>query len=260
MQPILILDSGIGGLSIYKSIKKLLPQEDYIYIADKKYFPYGELSSQLLKKRVNNILEYFQKQNIKLAILACNTATVSTLNNARKSFPALAIVGTVPVIKTCARRTQNDNIGILCTSKTARSSYQKNLIAQFAPDKNVYVKACPGLIESIESSIEISHELSKSLQYLKKKNIDTLALGCTHFSLITSDIQKIMGREVLVLNSSDAIARQVKKVLGSNETLKQANKKTKGITIFYTTANSAKFDIMIKRYYNVKSKSLLLEI
>ena len=86
MRPIVILDSGVGGLSIYKSIKKLLPQEDYICIADKKYFPYGKLSSKLIKERVNTILKYFDKQNIKLTVLACNTATVHALSSARKNF------------------------------------------------------------------------------------------------------------------------------------------------------------------------------
>lgn len=260
MQPIVILDSGIGGLSIYKSIKKLLPQEDYIYIADKKYFPYGELSSQLIQERVNKILGYFRAQNTKLVILACNTATVSALSSARKNFPALAIVGTVPVIKTCAERTQNNNIGVLCTLKTARSSYQKKIIAQFASDKNVYVKACPGLVELIESADESSSELSKSLEYLKRKNIDTLALGCTHFPLIRKRIQKIMGDKVLILDSSYAIARQAKRVLENNKTLRQINKKTKGTTIFYTTANPPMFDIMIRRYLGKNFKSKLLKI
>ena len=173
-------------------------------------------------------------------------------------------MGTVHVIKTCAQRTQNGKIGVLCTSKTAYSTYQKKLIAQFAPDKKVYIKACPGLVESIESSNESSYESSlelfKPLYDLKRKKIDTLALGCTHFPLIIKLIQKTIGKEVLILDSGDAIARQVKKVLMKNESLKTTNKKIEGSTIFYTTANPKKFDIMTERYCGVKIKSHLIKI
>lgn len=140
-----IYDSGIGGLSIYKAIKKKLPYEDFIYIADKKFFPYGKQTDKTIQRRGNKIVSWFENQKVSLIVVACNTATVSSLSYLRKKHPDTPIVGTVPVIKKCSETTKNGIIGILCTPKTKKSSYNKNLIAEFAKNKKVYVKAVPKL-------------------------------------------------------------------------------------------------------------------
>ena len=130
--PIGIFDSGVGGISIYKIIKDLLPRENYIYLADKKFFPYGTKSGRTIRERTDKITKWFLDRNAKLIIIACNTATVEAIERMREKYPETLFVGTVPVVKTCASKTKNGNIGILCTERTANSEYQKKLIEKFA--------------------------------------------------------------------------------------------------------------------------------
>ncbi|MDX1607985.1 MAG: glutamate racemase [Candidatus Spechtbacterales bacterium] len=260
MQPIGIFDSGIGGLSIYKDVKKLLPQEDFIYVADKKYFPYGIQNTSTIKERGRNIVSWLEDQGTKLIVIACNTSTVSALTYLRKINPDIPIVGTVPVIKTCAEETKNGKIGVLSTPKTAASKYHKNLINDFADDKDVYTIAVPNLVEIIEEGKFHARtlELVTPLKILQKKEVDTLALACTHFPLLSDTIKDVVGEEILVLDSGEAIARQVMRVLEANEQLKSGDKP--GETLFYTTKDNKNFDEMLKKYLNEEYRSKLINI
>lgn len=255
-----IFDSGIGGFSVYKSIKKLLPSEDFIYVADKKFFPYGTKPTKVVRERSEKIISWLEERGVKLIVIACNTSTVSSLRYLRTLYPTIPIVGTVPVIKTCAKQSKTGKIGVLCTAKTANSAYQKNLILKFTSNNDVSIVTCSNLVETIEEN-NLSKNygvLKKPLKRLLEKNIDTLALGCTHFALVSDSIKELMGKDVLVLHSGDAIARQVKKVLKNNKNLCINNKQ--GKTCFYTTAYSKKFDIMISKYINLNTKSKLISI
>ena len=262
MRPIVLLDSGVGGFSVYKLAKELLPNEDFIYIADKKYFPYGDRPAKIVQERVFSIACWAIENKAKMFVLACNTATVTVVKNLRKKYFSIPVIGMVPVIKTCVEQTKNGNIGVICTPRTARSAYQKKLITRFANDKNVYVRSCPGLVELIESikghTVDSLSELQKALSYLKNKNIDTLALGCSHFPLVKDNIQNLAGENVLILDSGGAVSRHIKRVLKNNKDLYKSNHK--GRTQFYTTAKPREFDIMIKRYLDLKSRSKLLRV
>lgn len=257
-----LYDSGIGGLSIYKEVKKILPNEDYIYIADKKFFPYGKLSKKQICDRTDKIVGWLKSKNVKLVIIACNTATVNAIKYIRDKHPDLPIIGTVPVIKTCVEKTKNRNIGVLCTTKTANSAYQKKLIREFAINKNVYIKACPGLVELIEKG-DINKENYKAvlldpINYLENQNIDTLALGCTHFPLVKNEIQAFFTKKPLILDSGKAIARQVKRVLKNNKLLKITPEK--GSLQVFTTSNHKKFGIIVSRYVDQKIKVIPVTI
>lgn len=255
-----IYDSGVGGLSIYKSLKHELPRENFLYIADQKFFPYGSKSTKIIKERADAACSWLEDEGVKLIVIACNTATVFGLDYVRKRHPNTPIVGTVPVIKKCAQLSKNGNIGVLCTPKTARSHYQKNLIHSFARGKNVYVRAPARLVEMIEAEDMTNKTIQTSLQvplsYLKNKNIDTLALGCSHFPLVSKHIQKIIGENVLLLDSGHAIARQVKRVLTRNKMIKRS--KREGTITFFTTANPKNFDTIGSKYLhsNIYSKKI----
>lgn len=255
-----IYDSGVGGLSIYKALKKKLPHEDFVYLADQKFFPYGNRAVGLIKKRGDKICTWLEGRSVKLIVVACNTATVSALHYLRKKHQGTPIVGAVPVIKKCAELSKNGKIGVLCTPKTAGSQYQKNLIQQFTANKKVYVRAPTRLVETIEAGDMANETIQASLQaplsYFKNKNIDTLALGCSHFPLVGEHIQKIIGKNVLVLDSGNAIARQVKRILTKNKTT--TLDKHAGTTTFFTTANPKNFDIIGSKYLrsNICSKKV----
>ncbi len=244
-RPIGILDSGVGGLTIWKEIIKKLPNESTIYIGDSKNIPYGTKTPKGIHKLARKLVQVLVKKNVKLIVIACNTITVTSLDKLRREFPQIPIVGTVPVVKTAAEKTKKGRIGILSTVRTAKSQYQKDLIKKFAKDFKVLNIGTDKLVPLIEKGEDVDSVLNEILEPFSE--VDVLALGCTHFPLIKDKIKKILGPKVLVLDSSAAIARQVKRVLMHNQILSN-NKKAKHY--FYTTGD--------KTIYNKKAKRVSL--
>lgn len=239
-QPIGVLDSGVGGLSIWKEIVKQLPNESTVYIADSKNCPYGVKSSKEIYRLARDLVQFLIGKDVKLIVLACNTITVSCLDKLRQEFPQIPIVGTVPVIKTAAELSKNKKIGILSTSQTAKSIYQKELINRFAKECEVINLDADELVPIIEEG-EVDNKmiqiiLTKRLQPLAEANVDTLALGCSHFPFIKEQIQQVLGSSVAILDSGAAIARQVRRVLGHRQQLSGVKKPTHQ---FFTTGDRA---------------------
>lgn len=266
-QPIGVLDSGVGGLSIWEELVLQLPCESTIYIADSLNCPYGNKTREEIYKLTSHMVKFLIKNKVKLIVLACNTITVSCLDRLRKDFPGLPIVGTVPVVKTVAERTRNKKIGIFSTNATARSSYQKNLIKKFANDCQVLNIGTNKLVPLIEAgemeSWKLQTLLEKTLKPFIEEGIDTLALGCSHFPFLRESIQEVLGKEVLILDSGGAIARQVRRILTNNDELAL----TKGpLYKFYTTGDAIQFTSLAKKLIGAKlaekikgAKSVLLD-
>lgn len=246
-QPIGVLDSGVGGLSIWKEIISLHPNESTIYIADSRNCPYGIKSEKEIYRLAQKLVQFLVKKKVKLIILACNTITVSCLDKLRKDFPKIPIIGTVPVIKTAINLTRNKRIGILSTLRTSKSKYQKKLLEKFAKGCRVINKGTDKLVPLIEKG-EIESEkilpiLKEELEPFIKEKIDVLALGCSHFPLIRKEIEEVLGKNVLVLDSGAAIARQVERVLKVNKELAKGNKNS---YVFYTTGQKEHFKQPLK--------------
>lgn len=256
-QPIGILDSGVGGLTIWKEIAQLLPYESTIYIADSKNCPYGSKTSQEIYQLARRLVRFLIEKNCKLIILACNTITVLCLDKLRKEFPNIPIVGTVPVIKTAAEKTYSKKIGILSTVRTAKSQYQKDLIRKFAQDLkvlNIGTDKLVPLIEKWDHVKMIQIILQQELKPFIDAKVDVLALGCTHFPLIKDQVQEILGSSVLILDSGAAIARQVKRVLKLNNALSNSSKPTHQ---FFTTGDRAQFSEILRSIgYNSRAEKI----
>ena len=218
-RPIGVLDSGIGGLTIWREIVRLLPKESTIYIADSKNCPYGKKTPEQIHAFAKRLIKFLLKKDVKLIVIACNTITVSCLDKLREEFTNVPIVGTVPVIKTASEQTKNGIIGIFSTSGTAKSMYQKSLINKFAKDKTVINIGTDKLVPMIEKGKSMYLVIKKILLPFKKTNIDVLALGCSHYPLIREQIQRVLGLQVVILDSGAAIARQVRRVLSNNNSL-----------------------------------------
>ena len=245
--PIGILDSGIGGLTVWREIIKELPREPVIYIADSKNIPYGNKPSDEIYFLAKKLVEFLLRNNVKVIVIACNTITVSALDRLRIEFPHTPIIGTVPVIKKAAEITKNKHIGIFSTTKTAESNYQKELIQRFAQDCAITSVGSDEIVPLIEAGKaqgkDMKNVLERVLAPFKDAEIDTLCLGCTHFPIIENDIQEILGKEVILLEPSSAIARHTKKILmHNNEISDELNKKY----TFYTTGDSRQFETVAK--------------
>lgn len=248
-KPIGILDSGIGGLSVYKEIVALLPHEPVVYIGDNAQAPYGVLPAEDIYERSVELMSFLLEKDVKLIVVACNTITVCCIEKLRNTFPHVPIIGTVPVVKTAAAVTRNNKIGILSTTRTAESAYQHELIRKFTSDKTVINLGTDELVPLIEQEIlegtQLEEVLKGVLTDFQKAHIDTLALGCTHYPFIENEMQKVLGDSVQILDSGEAIARQVQRVLEGNNSLADIKIPSQS---FYTTGEASRFDRIAKKF------------
>ncbi len=208
----------MGGLSIYQEIVRLHPDAHYIYAFDNAAFPYGELDDQVLIERVHAfLLPLVEKHFIDIVVIACNTASTLVLPSLRHAL-AVPVVGVVPAIKPAATLSQKHCIGLLATPATVKRPYIDHLITQFAPDCRVLKLGSTRLVEMGEAKLRhlpISlSELNTILLPLLDR-VDCLILGCTHFPLLKSEIETVVGNKVKVIDSGVAIARRVTTLLAS---------------------------------------------
>lgn len=239
-RPIGIFDSGVGGLSILLEIKKILSQETFVFVADQSFVPYGEKTPEQLVDRVSKIVDFFVQKNVKAIVMACNTATVYTIDEMRKKT-SLPLVGTVPVVKTLSLISKTRRAAILSTPATAKSPYLESLIKEFAPDLEVIRVGGSSLEELVEEgeldSPEIEAILLQELPPLVNQGVDAIALGCTHYPFLRNRIEQIVGPGVRVVDSGEAVAKQLLSVLEENNILSI----NKGEDEYYTTGEEKRF-------------------
>lgn len=215
---ILVFDSGMGGLTIYREIRRALPAHNYIYCFDNANFPYGELSEAALTEACTRLVSHMVVEHaIDLVVIACNTASTIALPSLREAL-AIPVVGVVPAIKPAAALTRNGCIGLLATPGTVSREYTHELIAQFAPGKRVLLKGATELVVEAEhklAGLPVNMALLREVlaDWLEgEEHPDTLVLGCTHFPLLDEEIRQLMPACQLV-DSGSAVAKRVAHLL-----------------------------------------------
>lgn len=254
-RPIGIFDSGVGALTILREVKKLLPLENFIFVADQGNVPYGGKTQKQLQEYTDRIMAFLTKRDVKAVIIACNTATVYAIDFLREKYK-IPIIGTVPVVKTIANLTKTKKTAVFSTPATAKSPYLQNLIKKFASGVTVYRIGGAVLEELIETgdlkNKEIDKILHESLEPLLKKNVDAIALGCTHYPFLRDKIEKIVGKNVQVVDSGGAVARRTKAIFINNQIL--GNKRTDDF--YYTTGNKKSFKKALKSLLKKSPKNI----
>lgn len=220
--PIGVFDSGVGGLSVLREIRRELPGENLLYVADSAHAPYGDKSAQFIEARSTAIIEFLISRNAKAIVVACNTATGAAIASLRPKF-SLPIVAMEPAVKPAATNTKSGVIGVLATSRTLSSNNFVKLFDRFGSDVEIIGQACPGLVEQVEAG-DLSGDKTRKLleQYLGsllQRGADTIVLGCTHYPFLTALIQEIAGPGVAVIDSSTAIARELRRRLNDSALL-----------------------------------------
>lgn len=240
------MDSGVGGLTVWKEITHLLPQESTIYIGDSKNAPYGDKSAEEVYLLARRLIQFLLAKNVKLIVIACNTITTVCLDRLRNEFKEIPLIGTVPVVKKAVEVSKKKKIGILSTNNTASSHYQKHLLDQFARGVVVVNRGTNKLVPLVEKG-EIEGEaleriLEQVLLPFQGVEVDVLALGCTHFPFLKKQMKQILGSQVTLLDSGQAIARQVQRVLERNSALGKREKVTHQL---FTTGDKAIFEKIV---------------
>ncbi len=236
--PIGIFDSGLGGLTIYNEVHKLLPNENIIYLADSKNAPYGGKSKeQIIEISVKNT-EFLLKNKCKLIVVACNTASTNAVKYLREHYE-VPIIRVQPAIKPAALNSKTKVVGMLATKGTLESELLFETAQRFASGVKVVEQVGEGLVSLIEEgemeSPEMTRLLKKYVEPMLEQNIDQLVLGCTHYPFLTEQIREITGEEVQIIDSGEAIARQTRVILQQEGLLNENPEE--GKRVFYSNKN-----------------------
>lgn len=215
-EPLGVFDSGVGGISVLLEIRRLLPNENIVYYADSSYCPYGLKSPEEIILRSLKICDFLISRGSKMLVVACNTASVAGLDIYRQKYK-LPIVGMEPAVKPATTCTQNGRIGILATGVTLSGNRYSSLLEKFQNGATVFSQPCPGLVELVEKGCSETPEaialLKKYIDPLLEKNVDTIVLGCTHYPFLKKSVQSITGPGIIIIDTGEAVARQVKRLL-----------------------------------------------
>jgi glutamate racemase len=247
--PIGIFDSGVGGLSVLREIRSLMPNENIIYFGDQGHVPYGPRSMEQIQNFSEGITNFLLQHNAKIIVVACNTASAAALKYLREKFPDVQFVGMEPAVKPAAEKTQTKKVGVLATPATFQGALYASVVERFASDVEIFQNTCNGLVNQIEAG-ELDSEKTKkiledALLPMLEKNIDTVVLGCTHYPFVIPLIEKIVGENVRVIDPAPAVARQVERLL-EGRGLRNSSKEN-AEAVFFTSGD-------VKLTENVVSK------
>lgn len=242
-RPIGIFDSGLGGLTTVREIQRVLPGEDIIYFGDTGRVPYGNRSRDTIIRYTKDDIDFLLKHNIKLVIAACGTASSVALPVIKDDYDVKIMGVLESACKKAVHVTRNNHIGVIGTSGTIKSGKYAEIIRGIAPEIQIFSKDCPMFVPLVENGYaqsEAARLIAKDyLLPLKKENVDTLILGCTHYPLLTDVISDIMGDEVTLLSPGALAADDAKLYLKENALLSE--KERGGKSEFYVSDSVENF-------------------
>lgn len=238
--PIGVYDSGVGGLSVLRALKITLPDENFVYVADSANAPYGDRPESFVVRRAEQIAAFLLGHRAKAIVIACNTASVAAAARLRATL-SVPVIAMEPAIKPAVVRSRTRVVLVLATSGTIRSASVARLCQLHGADTRIILQACPGLVELVEQGqvrgSAIRHLLEKYMRPGLSAGADTVVLGCTHYAFLAQAVAEVAGPSVDVLEPSNAIARQLFRVVGNSkhQPVDQASE-----TMFYTSGSSEK--------------------
>ena len=255
-RPIGVFDSGVGGLTVVRALSKLLPHENMVYLGDTARVPYGSKSKETVTRFSHECVEFLKRFNVKLTVVACNTASSWSLNSLKKKFK-FPVIGVIkPGVKEACRKTRNFKIGVIGTKATVGSASYSKEIQKVNPRIKVYQKACPLFVPVVEENwlnSKITFTIAEEyLRQLRAKRIDTLILGCTHYPLLKTVLKDVFKRGISIIDSSISVSTEVKEFLRHNGIENNSGKK--GVVRFYVTDDPWSFENISKFFLkkNVK--------
>ena len=223
---IAVFDSGVGGVSVLRHLRRMLPQEDFLYYGDDAKAPYGQRTTQQVRELTMEAVERLMtRHKIKALVVACNTATSAAINQLREKYPEKIIVGIEPALKPAADRFPGGHIGIMATQVTLREKKLSDLLARYGENCTISPITAPGLVELVEQGLGNAPQteaLLKPILAPYRGKLDALVLGCTHYPLAEKAICGILGEQTLLLDGGEGTARQTRRRLAEAGLLKES--------------------------------------
>ena len=216
-----IFDSGIGGLSVFREIRKVLPEQSYVYYSDNAHCPYGEKTREYIIERARTITRFLLEKGCEIIVVACNTATAAAISTLREEFP-VKFIGMEPAIKPAAQATKTGVVGVLATAGTLKATKYIDTRARWAQNVRIAEHIGQGFVELVEKGIttgpEAESTVRNSLMPLLDAGADMIVLGCTHYPFLSETISKIAAeaypeREIKIIDPAPAVARHLIEVM-----------------------------------------------
>lgn len=216
-RPLGMFDSGVGGLSILAEVRRQLPAESVVYLADQAWAPYGDRSLEAVRSRSFAVVDALLELGAKAVVVACNTASAAALHELRRAFPDLPFVGMEPAVKPAAEQTRGGVVGVLATAATFQGELYASVVDRHAPGVAVVEVVGRGLVELVESGRldgpDVEALLGVHLEPLIGAGVDRVVLGCTHYPFLAEPIRRLLGDQVRLIDAAPAVARQVGRIL-----------------------------------------------
>ena len=214
-----IFDSGVGGLSVFREIVRILPEEKYIYWSDNAHCPYGEKSRDYIIDRARAVTSFLIEQGADIIVVACNTATAAAISTLREEFP-VPFIGMEPAVKPAAQATRSGVVGVLATAGTLKATKYIDTRAKWARDVKIVEHIGQGFVELVEkgnvSGPEAESIVERSVRPLIEAGADTIVLGCTHYPFLAETIMKAAGTPVTLIDPAPAVAKHLMEVMQEN--------------------------------------------
>lgn len=213
-----VFDSGLGGISVLRQLRLQMPNEHYIYYGDSAFAPYGEKSKEEITQHCFGIMDFFVKKGVKAVVIACNTATSACVNELRKAYPDLPIIGMEPALKVVADGKKDHTIIVMATHFTLKEKKFQELMTRYSNDNTIMKLPTPKLVEIVEQNkLEDDELVNQTLhEYLDPYldgTINSIVLGCTHFVFYKDKIKRIVKDQIHVVDGNEGTARHVEKIL-----------------------------------------------
>lgn len=254
-QPVGILDSGFGGLSVARAVRRELPSENIIYACDCGFAPWGDRTDDFINARTDAVVDFLVQAHVKAIVIACNTATAVCAARLREKF-RFPIVGIEPALLPAARITRTKTVGVLATTKTLRSSKYQHLRSRIPDDITVIDRPCPGLMDCVEAgefrTPKTAELVSRFVRPLTAAGADTLVLGCTHYPFLMQAISDAAGPGVTLIDPAPAVARELWRRLEQASLLSMSDRA--GTEEFYATGRTKAREAVLRTLWTPKAE------
>jgi len=248
--PIAVFDSGVGGLTVFRALRRRLPEEPLVYFGDTAHVPYGTKSPDTVRRLTRAHLKFLGGRGVKCAVIACNTASAVALDalSGALRFPLIGVID--PGVRQALERTRNGRIGVLGTSTTIRSGAYQRRIARMDRRARVFAAACPLFVPLVEegwAGHPVALRIAAAyLAPLRRARVDTVILGCTHYPLLAPVLRRVLGSRVTLVDSAEAVAGETERVLARLGLLR--NRGRRGRETFYLTDTGGQFPQVARRF------------
>lgn len=228
--PVAVIDSGMGGLSVLKVLRRLMPEENYLYFGDSANAPYGEKSGEEVRQITAENIEMLVSRGAKAIVIACNTATSAAAEYVRGIYPHIPIIGMEPAVKPAANSGEHPTVLVMATPLTLEREKFRRLIETYSDTAEFIKVPCHGLVELVEEGVCEGDRMDACLNeilssYVENKKIDAVVLGCTHYIHASEAIKKAVGGNVKIFDGAEGTAKETKRRLSENGLLNTSTDK-----------------------------------